>query len=293
MSAHINPRSVDNYLSGICSQLEEFYPTVRSVRRSPLIARTLKGAKRRYGVPVNRKLPLTLADLKLVQDSLPHPLSFDDNLFLAQLVDGFHALLRLGELVWPDNKALRRHQKLTLRTSVVIEADYHSYVLRTHKSDRQFEGATIVIRQSSRNPDPHQAFKQYLQRRDQLFPFHSTLWLRSDGSVPTRSWFLRKLRQFVPSTIAGHSMRAGGATSLAAGGVPSHQIQSNWSKRSSLHVRAYLRASPIAKHFLARAQGALGFVLIHFSYPPFPSLLHTSTHHASNVHIGGTCYSDS
>jgi len=52
MAAHINPRSVDNYLSGICSILEEFYPEVRQNRR-------LHGAKRRYGVPIRRKLPFT------------------------------------------------------------------------------------------------------------------------------------------------------------------------------------------------------------------------------------------
>ncbi|KAG0695350.1 hypothetical protein DFH29DRAFT_814264 [Suillus ampliporus] len=187
MSAHINPRSVDNYLPGICSQLKEFYPTVHSVCHSLLIAQTLKGAKRHYGVPVNCKLPLTLADLKLVHDNLPRPFSFDDKLFLAQLVDGFHALLRLGELVWPDNKILWWHKKLTLRTSIVIKADYHSYVLRTHKTDLQFEGSTIVVCQSSCDPDPHWAFRQYLQTHDQLFPFHSTLWLCSDGSVPTHS----------------------------------------------------------------------------------------------------------
>jgi hypothetical protein len=28
MSAHINPQSVDNYLSGLCSVLEEYYPAV-------------------------------------------------------------------------------------------------------------------------------------------------------------------------------------------------------------------------------------------------------------------------
>lgn len=34
MATHINPRSVDNYLSGICSQLEEYYPSVRDVRQA-------------------------------------------------------------------------------------------------------------------------------------------------------------------------------------------------------------------------------------------------------------------
>ncbi|TFK78629.1 hypothetical protein K466DRAFT_507013 [Polyporus arcularius HHB13444] len=45
-SHHIEPRSVDAYLSGICSELEAFYPAARANRRSPLVARTLKGCKR-------------------------------------------------------------------------------------------------------------------------------------------------------------------------------------------------------------------------------------------------------
>ncbi|KAG2047482.1 hypothetical protein BDR06DRAFT_985164 [Suillus hirtellus] len=127
MSAHINPQSVNNYLLGICSQLEEFYPTVHS-------------------------LPLTLVDLKLVQDSLPHQLSFDDNLFLAQLMNGFHALLRLRKL-------------------------------------------------------------------------------------------------FLPSTKAGHSMRAGGTTSLVAGGVPSHQIHTmGWWSSEAFCI--YIQKNPMLLHSL-------------------------------------------
>ena len=52
MSQHINPRSVETYLSGIVTQLEPFFPHVRDTRRSRLITRTLKGALRRFGCPV-------------------------------------------------------------------------------------------------------------------------------------------------------------------------------------------------------------------------------------------------
>ena len=36
------------------------------------------------------------------------------------------------------------------------------------------------------------------------------LWLRSDGSMPSRSWFLSRLHSVFPCSIGGHSMRAGG-----------------------------------------------------------------------------------
>jgi hypothetical protein len=40
-SSHINPKSVESYLSGICSNLEPFFPEVRSNRDSALVKRTL------------------------------------------------------------------------------------------------------------------------------------------------------------------------------------------------------------------------------------------------------------
>lgn len=127
---------------------------------------------------------MTRADLARVVDSFSHP-SHDDKLFLLLLLDGFHRLLRLGELVWPDSQRLQLRQKLSLRTSVCVTPINHSFVLQTHKADTQFEGATIVIQRSMIHPDPHQTFLSYLTSRDSLFHFHSTLWLRSNGAVPT------------------------------------------------------------------------------------------------------------
>jgi hypothetical protein len=43
LSSHINPKSVKSYLSGICRQLEPFYPDVRQNRKSILVSRTMNG----------------------------------------------------------------------------------------------------------------------------------------------------------------------------------------------------------------------------------------------------------
>ncbi|KAG2064798.1 hypothetical protein BDR04DRAFT_1034356, partial [Suillus decipiens] len=64
------------------------------------------------------------------------------------------------------------------------------FMLQMHKTDSQFEGATIVIQHSLFNPDPHCTSLAYLKSRDSLFPFHSTLWLHSNGTVSTQSWFI-------------------------------------------------------------------------------------------------------
>jgi len=77
-SFHINPRSVDSYLSGICNQLEPYFPEVRQNRKSPLVVRTLAGAKCYRGTPTQRKSPLTTSSSML-------------NLILASLV--YYALV--------------------------------------------------------------------------------------------------------------------------------------------------------------------------------------------------------
>ena len=45
-SAHINPKSVESYLSGICSCLEPFFPDIRPNHTTAFVKRTLKGAHR-------------------------------------------------------------------------------------------------------------------------------------------------------------------------------------------------------------------------------------------------------
>lgn len=64
------------------------------------------------------------------------------------------------------------------------------------------------------------AFTRYLAARDGRFALRAELWVCGDGSLPTRSWFLRRLQHLFPDNIAGHSLRSGGATALAECGTP-------------------------------------------------------------------------
>ena len=51
------------------------------------------------------------------------------------------------------------------------------------------------------------------------------LWLCADGSRPTRSFFIQRMRVFFTNDIGGQSMHTRGATSLTENGVPPHLIQ--------------------------------------------------------------------
>jgi len=63
MAHHIKPKSVSSYLSGVCSQLELFFPDVRLHRRHWLVLKTLKGCRKMFPLSTSRKWPLTHSEL--------------------------------------------------------------------------------------------------------------------------------------------------------------------------------------------------------------------------------------
>ena len=111
------------------------------------------------------------------------------------------------------------------------------------KTDVMFQGYQVVIQKSTTAPDPFSLSHKYLVSCDSHFALFPQLWLRSDGSVPSRSWFLSRLHSVFPRSIRGQSMRAGGAVSLTAAGVPPSQIQAIGRWRSDTLER-YIRRHP-------------------------------------------------
>jgi hypothetical protein len=218
-STHINPKSVESYLSGICNNLKPFFPEIRANRASALIKCTLKGALHHHSHATTRKSPLAAAQLQSITTDLINSLNHDDMLFLSMLNTGFPGLLRLGEIAVSDNPHLRNFRKVILRSSLVwVEADFE-FLLPAHKTDTTFEANRVHIAHIIGAPDPKPIMANYIHSHDRLFPLHPQLWLHANGFSPTRSWFLRRLRQYCPPDIAGQSMRVGGATALAQAGA--------------------------------------------------------------------------
>ncbi|GLB41623.1 hypothetical protein LshimejAT787_1002230 [Lyophyllum shimeji] len=244
MCHHINPRSVASYLSGICNQLETYFPDVRTHRKSPLVAKTLAGCQRLRGVPTIRKQPLSRNDLCRVVAHYERSKRYDDRLFVTLLLTGFYALMCLGELTWPDNPALQDDSKTTKVRSAVVSTEQYEFFLPCSKTDRLFEGNRIIVRAIDHPSNPYPHFVSYLASHNKRFPLSRELWLTSRGRVPTRSFFIRRLRQFFDASIAGQSMRAGGATFLAEAGAPPPLIQASgrWASET-FHI--YIRKHPV------------------------------------------------
>ena len=190
MAHHINPKSVASYLSGISQQLEPYFPEIRKARSSPLVTRTLQGCLWAKSKPVSRKRALTLADLDTVIDHYHSSLQHDDLLFVAMLLTGFFALMRLGEMAYPDDPSIQDFRKVTKRASVLVSTDQYSFHLPGHKADRFFEGNLIIVCKQQLQHNPLHHFQQYLLSRDRILPFSSPLWLTEAGNIPTRSFFI-------------------------------------------------------------------------------------------------------
>ena len=245
MSHHIEPCSVSTYLSGICQQLEPYFPNVRAARLSPLVERTMKGCMRLKSAATKRKCALTVSDLSTVVNTLSLSTDHNDLLFQAMLLTGFFALMRLGELTFPNDANLRNWRKISKRSSVTIDDDQYGFHLPSHKADCFFEGNQIIVKQKQYcDIDPLSFFRQYIASRDSSFPLSSPLWLMANGAVPTCQFFVSCLRHFFDRDVAGQLMRAGGATSLAEHGVPPSLIQliGHWSSDAFF---IYIRKSPV------------------------------------------------
>jgi hypothetical protein len=268
MAHHIKPKSVSSYLSGICNHLEPFFPDVRSHRRHWLVTKTLTGCRKMLPSTTSRKRPITRSELASVVHQYSTSNSFDDTLFLAILLTGFHGLLRLGELTWPDNSNLRDYRKVVMRSSVKIQPKSFQFTLPGHKADRLFEGSHVLIQSTDLDDDAWHPFTKFLAMRDRYFPLRAELWLKEDGSIPTRSWFLNRFRRHFSGNVGGHSLRAGGATALAEAGIPPHMIQSigRWSSEA---FQIYIRQHPVvlASHLYgstSRPVFALTIILFFF-----------------------------
>jgi hypothetical protein len=249
MCHHISPRSVTTYLSGLVSQLEPFYPNIKEVRNCRLVKRTLKGCHKLLAQPIQRKRALTRPEVDLVLHHYAASNQHNDRLFLSMFLTGFFALLRLGELTFPDDRTIRDWRKIARRSTVALHDDRYEFTLPAHKADHTFDGNQVVVCGEKFSCPTRLHFTRYLASRDSLFPLASPLWLTAAGNVPTRTFFISRLKHHFPTAVAGQSLRAGGATMLADMGVSPLIIQAagRWSSEA---FRIYVRKNPFLLHSL-------------------------------------------
>ncbi|KAJ7854470.1 hypothetical protein B0H13DRAFT_2358483 [Mycena leptocephala] len=110
---------------------------------------------------------------------------------------------------YPDSVRLRNGLKLTLRHTVTVDVDKFSFFLLYHRPDRFYGGNTIITQRTTRRSNPHLFFCTYFQSCDRLFPLNRELWLCSNGSAPSRAWFIARIKHYFPHDVARQSLPAG------------------------------------------------------------------------------------
>ncbi|KAK4703256.1 hypothetical protein P7C70_g2959, partial [Phenoliferia sp. Uapishka_3] len=209
-----------------------FKPTMANwdeIRYSHAMSAVLTGAAKQPQRPTKRSPPLLTEHLfAFVEGAVAPTASYDDILFALISAVGFCGVMRLGDgLIDFDKIEDREWRKVIKRSSVVVTGHAEvKFVLPYSKTDKFYEGATIVLRRSS-SPEEFSVvdlFKLYLKKRDKLFPSSDRLFIRSNGNAPSRDWVVKRIRLVAPD-VSGHGLRAGGCTWLATRGVPSDVIK--------------------------------------------------------------------
>ena len=211
MCAHIQPSSVCAYLSRICHSLKDAFPEVRAHQNSHLVTCTLAGCFKQATAPVHCKCALSFDDLQLMLNMYATSTAYNDKLFLTIVFTAFWALLRLGEMVVPDSIALQSLRKQSLRYLLSITDASFTFFLPTHKADWLYKGNKIMVLARTHNLNPIPIFSRYITAHNSMHSLKPFLWVREDGSPPTRSWFMMCFHHHFPKDMGRHSLQAGRA----------------------------------------------------------------------------------
>jgi hypothetical protein len=168
-------------------------------------------------------------------------------------------------------------RKIIKRSSFHFSDTRAGYVLPYSKTDRFYQGTHILF-VSQAVADPVFSLRAYVVRRDAFHGAKPALFIRRDGSLPTRSWFDAKFFSLLDRSFGGHSPRAGGATFYSSLGLSKDVIQAigRWTSQS---WKIYIRDNPTVRAELQLAalracRSRLSPLLSHspfFSPPPSPS----------------------
>jgi hypothetical protein len=233
-------------LSGLAFHFRPHVTDWNAMRSSFDVQQTIKGAAKTSQHVVHRSPPLLPHHLdQFARHALRPCAAYDDALALFIAAVGMGGLLRLGEMVEPEHREDRSPRKHVLRESATLTPSVSfSFNLPYHKADNFYEGSFvhIVAEASPCSVNIVHLLELYIRKRDARHGQTGCLFLREDGSIPTRRWFLARLRVIAPG-ISGHGLRAGGATWLASVGVSPELIR-RWGRWSSDAWEIYIRSHP-------------------------------------------------
>lgn len=225
----------------------------------PLVRNVLTTIRRERGTAQRQMEPLVTEDIRRMIDALPRtdghltPISLRDRLLILL---GFAGAFRRAELValsWNDARLVAGGLEITIRRS---------------KTDQQGKGRLIAVPRgvSGEAYCPVAAFGAWSAATGK--PKTGAIFCRVDrhANIKTTERLLPKAVAFVvkrsavavgldPTLYAGHSLRAGLATSAHLGGATETAIMGQTGHKSAEMVRRYVRRANLWKNNPATATG--------------------------------------
>lgn len=194
-----------------------------SPTESQFVRSVLQGLQRDLAKPVTKKLPVTTEMLNAIVDDAEKSGSLADWRLASACVVNYAAFLRFDELV---------HIRAM---DVKFQDDYMCIAIPKSKTDRLRKGDEVVVARAASKLCPVSMLQNYMARagilnEDPHFIFRPIKSkhgekLRESGSLSytrLRECFKEKLESlgFPAGSCGLHSLRAGGATAAANGGIP-------------------------------------------------------------------------
>lgn len=222
-----------------------------SPTRTWAVQQFLAGLRREIGIAPARKRPILVGDLQEILKQTPDSLLGQRD--RALLLVGFSGAFRRSELVALDVEDLAE-----VREGLVVN-------LRRSKTDQAGEGRKVGIPQGEEEATcPVRALQEWRARAGltsgplfRVMHRHGRVLaqrLSGEGVAIVVKRYVEKLG-FDPAQFAGHSLRAGLATSAAAAGKSERAIMNQTGHRSVSTVRRYIRDGNL---FRENAAGGLG-----------------------------------
>jgi integrase len=224
---------------------------LESPTHSPIVANTMKGIRRTLGTAPTQKAPAVTDDIRaMVQATDAGPIGARDR---ALVLLGFAGAFRRSELVGLDVE------------DCTFSRDGLTINLRRSKTDQEGQGRKVGIPYGS-NPEtcPVRVLQSWMEEAGiSAGPLFRSL--NRHGRVKAGrlagldvARVLKKLAQRAgldAMKYAGHSLRAGHATSAAIGGASERSIMAQTGHRSVQMVRRYIRDGNL---FRENSAGKLG-----------------------------------
>ena len=219
--------------------------------RHAIVSETWKGIRRAHGVAQNAKAPVLVRDLRAMLDELPGGLiGLRDR---ALLLVGFAGAFRRSELVCLDVEDL------------AFTSDGLVVTMRRSKTDQEGAGRKVGVPYGSR-PDtcPVRALRAWLEASGiaagPVFRSVNRHGRLQPGRLSSKAVALVVKRyagaaEMDASQYAGHSLRAGLATSAAIAGASERAIMTQTGHRSAAMVRRYIRDGSLFRENAAAVVG--------------------------------------